>query len=149
MDRDLSQVADDRTSTFELEMVDPTQYFGVIAGGSGLRPEQRLMLAVLDEALGTLRRHVGSRKPRSKRLVDEVGKWLASTAETGPFSFVAICGALDFDPDYLRAGIARWKATECRRATSGGPRPYWWSSHRMASQPRKVAAAREYQRKSA
>jgi hypothetical protein len=73
--------------------------------GAQLQAEQRLMLAVLEDAVLTFQRYAGDPGTRARRLCIETAAWFASNDTAGPFSFVSICQALDLDPDYLRRGL--------------------------------------------
>jgi hypothetical protein len=76
-----------------------------------LRAEQRLLLAVLEEAVRTFQRYLDGEGRRSRRLLREVEAWFASDDPTFPFSFVPLCDALGLDPSYLRSGLRRWRAS--------------------------------------
>lgn len=86
----------------------PSQYFGVIRGCGHLTPEKKLMLAVLESAVHDFQRYRLATGRRGKRLFRETQEWLTSREETGTFSFVAICHALDIDPDYISKGLSAW-----------------------------------------
>lgn len=73
--------------------------------GARIQPEQMLMLAVLEDAVATYRRYAGEAGARARRLFLETATWFASDDADGPFTFVAICQALDLDPAYLRRGL--------------------------------------------
>ena len=72
-------------------------------------PRNRLMLAVLEEALVTFQRGLNSPRAEQRRLFHEVDRWVASHDTDWPFSFENICGCLRIDPDYIRAGLFRLK----------------------------------------
>lgn len=80
-----------------------------------LQPERLLMLAVLEEAVGTYCKYVGARTRRAARLFREAETWCASDDTRWPYSFVNICHALGIDVAYLRSGLVRWR----KRALSG------------------------------
>jgi hypothetical protein len=72
-----------------------------------LRPEQRLMCAVLEESLTEL---AATRVAARSRLEghphrDELLAWFASPDRSWPFSFENICDAIDLDPGQVRAGL--------------------------------------------
>jgi len=72
-----------------------------------LRPEQRLMCAVLEEALTEL---TATRAAAPSRLGgqphrQELLAWFASPDRSWPFSFDNICDAIDLDPAQVRAGL--------------------------------------------
>jgi hypothetical protein len=72
-----------------------------------LRPEQRLMCAVLEEAVIELATpRVAARSPlRAHRNRQELLAWFASADRSWPFSFENICDAIDLDPAQVRSGL--------------------------------------------
>ena len=87
------------------DIILPSQYFGSIGGG-GLCSEQRLMLAVLVDAINVLQgwRHLGS--ARKRRAFAEAGQWINSRGTSYPFSFESICDALGIDFEMLRRRLS-------------------------------------------
>lgn len=67
-------------------------------------PEQRLMLAVLEDALGIL--VAGPRRTTSGRLFWDTRSWVLDDDLAWPFSFLNVCEALDIDPGRLRRRLA-------------------------------------------
>jgi hypothetical protein len=100
------------------ERILPSQFDDLRRNGNAMLPEHRLMLAVLEDAVHTHQRSSGFRDARNRRLFRETDEWFASDEATSPFSFIVICQVFGLDPDYLRAGLARWTAA---RATNGDP----------------------------
>lgn len=78
--------------------------------GAALRAEQRLLVAVLQEAVHTFQRYADSGNQRGRRLFREADAWFSSNDTTCTFSFVPLCDAVGFDPTYLRSGLRRWRA---------------------------------------
>jgi len=74
-----------------------------LLGGPRRTPEQRLMGAVLEDALRELVRPGGTWDGARARRRAEVRTWLASDDVAWPFSFVNVCEALDLDPGELRS----------------------------------------------
>ncbi|MFQ5477366.1 MAG: hypothetical protein ACE5E4_01985 [Candidatus Binatia bacterium] len=72
-------------------------------------PGNRLMLAVLEEALVTFEHGLDSVKAESRRHFFEVDRWIASEDTDSPFSFENICTALMLDADYIRTGLRQKK----------------------------------------
>ena len=100
----------------------------VIADLHGDRPEltanprNRLMLAVLEEALVTFQRGLDSPKAEQRRHFHEVDRWVSSNDTDWPFSFENICSCLRIDPDYIRGGLRKLKrdalrGKPCRKST--------------------------------
>lgn len=74
-------------------------------------PEQRLLLAVLEEAVGTFQRYVMATDRHTRDMFTDVVAWFASEDTAWPCSFVAICDALGIDAPYVRSGLERWLGT--------------------------------------
>jgi hypothetical protein len=100
----------------EPEAVLPSQYFAQAAIDSSLQPEKRLMLAVLEDAVGTFQKYARARERTGQRLFTEVEDWFTSDDQEWPYSFVNISQALGLDAAYVRGGLARWR----RRQMSAG-----------------------------
>jgi hypothetical protein len=104
------------------EIMVPAQFDDLRRSGVVTRPEHRLMLAVLEDAV-----HVyqigGSGGARTRRLYAETEQWFASTDTSWPFSFVRICQVLGLDPDYVRAGLRRWRVGREADPTTSRPPP--------------------------
>jgi hypothetical protein len=142
-------VEDQSTSVFGPDTLLPAQYFDRFASEAAFQPEKRLMLAVLEEAIATYQRHVSSQTRRSKRLVEDVEEWVNGTESESSFSFDNICAALDLEPEYLRSGMARWKAAEERKRQAGGPMVYRFPFRRVNGRRHSITGPREYLKKSA
>ena len=74
-----------------------------------LQPEARLALAVLEDAAETLRTTHRVQTLRARRLAAHTWVWVKSDDAHHPFAFRVICQHLEFDAQWLRAGLARWR----------------------------------------
>jgi hypothetical protein len=72
-------------------------------------PRNRLMLAVLEEALVTFQRGLTSPRAEHRRHFHEVDRWIKSDDTDWPFAFENVCSCLRIDADYVRAGLRRLK----------------------------------------
>jgi hypothetical protein len=88
------------------EVILPSQFFSAVPAVTE-RPEKRLMLAVLQDAVATLLKHAGSAGSGSRRLVREAEQWINARNHDWPFSFENICGVLNLDPAAMREGLRR------------------------------------------
>jgi hypothetical protein len=77
-----------------------------------VEPAQRLMLAVLQEAVLTLIVSPPQRSMQARRQVQEAARWVRSSSRAHPFTFLSICEALGLDDDYLRRAISEWRRSE-------------------------------------
>ena len=92
------------------ESILPAQLHDRPFGGARIQPEKRLQVAVLADAVLTFHRWAGNEGARARRLFAEVETWFASDEADGPFTFMAICDSLKFDPIYIRRGLRDWRA---------------------------------------
>jgi len=93
----------------EPETILPSQFFDRFQIDATLQPEKRLMLAVLEDAVGTFQKYVTAPTRRGQRLFNEAEEWFASESTDWPFGFENVCQALGLEPGYLRAGLWRWR----------------------------------------
>jgi hypothetical protein len=75
--------------------------------------EERLMLAVLEDAIECFQQHVLAQYVWEKKLFQEAEDWILESNSDWLFSFENICQALQLNPDYIRRGLLVWK--EARR----------------------------------
>jgi len=95
--------------SMEPETVLPNQFFDRATIDASLQPEKRLMLAVLEDAVGAYQKYCTAPGRRAKRLFTEAEEWFLSDDRSWPYSFANICEALGMEPGYLRSGLARWR----------------------------------------
>lgn len=100
----------------------------------GVQPEAHLALAVLENAIDTLRATHALEHARARAVAAETWRWVASDDARTPFAFRWICQHLEIDTAWLRAGLARWRptsaATQPTRAL--GPRRRRFAGERGA-----------------
>jgi hypothetical protein len=73
-----------------------------------LSSEQRLMVAVLENAVECYQKYALLPNRRARRLFKETHEWIYCDETDWPFSFENICAALAIDAGYLRSGLERW-----------------------------------------
>ena len=71
--------------------------------------EEKLMLAVLENAVEYFQKYVLARNPRGKQLFQEAEEWFLEKDSEGLFSFESICETLGLHPDPIRRGLMVWK----------------------------------------
>lgn len=86
-------------------VIRPVQFHDMWSRSLARTCEQRLALAVLQQAVTDLLRFRQARRPRYQRLYLEAYQWVAQDDEIWPFSFVNICQTLDLCPVALRAEL--------------------------------------------
>jgi len=73
------------------------------------QPECRLLWAVLEDGIETYMKYAAATGRRGRRLFVEAERWIMEDDPTWLCSFVTICHVLGLEPDYLRAGLKRWR----------------------------------------
>lgn len=100
-----------------LNQILPSQYYDV-SGGHRLTGEQRLMLALLADAINVYQQGVMSRNTRKRLLFVDAERWITAGAKSGhAFSFDTVCDALGVNAGMLRRRMVAWKH-ELRRAVT-------------------------------
>src|SRR5215831_14959643 len=90
---------------FEPDALLPAQFYAAFRGGSAVRGEKRLMLAVLEDALDCYQKYAFARDGHGKQLFSEAYEWIDSTNREWFFAFENICETLEINPEYLRRGL--------------------------------------------
>jgi hypothetical protein len=94
---------------FEPDALLPAQFYAAFRGGSAVRGEKRLMLAVLQDALECYQKYAFARDAHSHQLFAEAEEWISCEDLNWYFSFENICETLEINPAYLRQGVQQWR----------------------------------------
>lgn len=94
---------------FEPDILLPNQYFAAFRRGRAVEGERRLMLAVLEDAVDSYRKHAAACDPREQACFLEAKEWFSSNDRSWLFAFENICDVLEMNADYLRSGLDRWR----------------------------------------
>lgn len=97
-------------SSFEPDVLTSHRFFKVYQQKGQWGPEERLMFAVLTDAVECFQKHAGGQSRRSRVLFTEAAEWIESRDASWPFSFEQICQTLEINPSYLRVGLTRWRS---------------------------------------
>jgi hypothetical protein len=84
--------------------------------------EERLMLAVLQDAVDCFQQYAFSECPREKQLFNEAERWVLERNSDWLFSFENICETLQLDPGYIRRGLRLWKEAKRKSHSSNNGR---------------------------
>lgn len=96
-------------SFFEPDILTSNQYFKLYRHKAHFDPEEKLMFAVLTDAIECFQKYYGANAPRRRRLFTEAEAWISKRDYAWPYSFENICETLNIDPNYLRVGLTRWR----------------------------------------
>jgi hypothetical protein len=114
-----------------------TQYFDRVRRRKDLTGEQRLMCAVIEQALDDYLKYAAGTDRARQGLFADAERWIESADRSWLYSFETICDHLGLDGDYVRAGLRRWKA----RARGEGVAPA--SAFDTAATPERRRASNE------
>jgi len=73
-------------------------------------PEQKLMLAILEDAVSRFQNYFAARDKIGTSRFREAEEWILLQGKSDwLFSFDNICETLDLNPGYIREGLLRWR----------------------------------------
>ena len=99
----------------QADIILPSQYFGSV-GSVGLSGEQRLMLAVLVDAINVLQSWQSGGSARNRRNFAEAAQWVNTRGTSYPFSFDSVCDALEIDSELVRSRLSVWTVRSANSA---------------------------------
>ena len=99
------------TGLFEPDILLPNQYFAAFRRGRAVEGERRLMLAVLEDAVDSYRKHAVACDPKEQACFLEAKEWFYSSDRSWLFAFENICDVLEMNAEYLRSGLDRLRRT--------------------------------------
>lgn len=82
--------------------------------------EQRLLLAILEDAIYCFQTCLFATKPSKRRLFQEAEAWIYATHSEWIFSFENVCEILDLHAGCLRSGLSQWKAEQLQLQPESG-----------------------------
>jgi hypothetical protein len=92
---------------FEPDVLLPAQFSALRS--KPLRGEQRLLIALLGDAIDCFRSYHGSQRPREQQLFRDAEEWIESTDTEWVFAFENVCDALGLHAGHLREALRRWQ----------------------------------------
>lgn len=96
-------------SLFQPDILIPGQFMATTKSKTHRDPEQRLMLAVLEDAVWCFQNGLRSKDKKKKELSREAEEWLTQENSNWLFSFNEICDLLGFEAKYFRKRLLSWK----------------------------------------
>lgn len=97
----------------EPDVILPVQFFTRLQRGTAWTGEQRLMAALLEDALTMCSKLALPTTAQRSHLQRETMHWLRSNDRTWVFSFLRVCETLDLDPGAIRRGVRLRRAAAC------------------------------------
>jgi len=77
--------------------------------GDPLPPEEGLVVAVLEHAVGIFQRYALAPDRGGRMLFADIDAWFASDDTSYRSAFVSICNELGLDVAYVRQGLRQWR----------------------------------------
>jgi hypothetical protein len=105
----LSNKTDNSMPSWSEEVLTPEQFFpSAIDSAAVWGGEQKLLLAVLQDAVASFFRYQHDPTTRGKRLFREIHEWFWATDRQWLCSFESICDNLHLNADYIRRGLKQY-----------------------------------------
>ena len=92
---------------FEPDALLPAQFYAILRTSAAIAGEQRLMLAVLEDAVDCYRKYATAQDGQGLQLFRDVDGWISSRDRRWFYSYENICDTLGINSDYLRGGLAK------------------------------------------
>jgi len=111
-------------------------------GDGPAAPVERLMVAVLAEAVSTYQRRLVAHTARAERELDEVQRWTESDDTSWPFSCASICHVLGLDVTRLRRELRAWREAAGDAGPAGEAPRYVTPFRRIAGSRSRITLRR-------
>ena len=80
-----------------------------IIHGASLKPEYRLILAILEDAVHIFQKYAASKSNDGKNKFTEAEDWIFFESSKWIFSFKNVSEYLNIDSGYFRKGLRKWQ----------------------------------------
>jgi hypothetical protein len=101
---------EDRLNTlFQPDILAEDEYAKTLQRKQHFKPEEQLMLAVLEDAVFCFQKYVFAQDKKGQGQFREAEEWILENNSEWFFSFKNICEVLEINPEYFRRGLLRWK----------------------------------------
>jgi hypothetical protein len=97
-----------RSYLYEPDAISQYQYLHVFRQKPHTIAEEKLMFAVLTDAIECFQRYAGATDAKCRALHKDAAAWISNRDTASPFSFENICETLRLNPSYLRLGLMQW-----------------------------------------
>lgn len=96
-------------SPFEPDTLTAYQFANVFRKTGLFEPEEKLMFAVLTDAIECFQKYLGVQSRRCRNLFKEAEAWITNKDSKELYSFENVCEVLGISPSYLRLGLNQWR----------------------------------------
>lgn len=113
-------VGENHPHLFQPDTMLPSQYFAAALRRRGaLKPERRLIVAVLQDAIECYQKNLFAREGKQRQLFADAEEWITSQDRTHYFSYENLCEILEMNPDYVRRGLLEWRERQLAARNAG------------------------------
>jgi len=98
--------------------------------------EEKLMFAVLADAVDCFQRNLFATRHRCRTQFEQVEAWILSRDTRWIFSFENVCEVLHLSPSCVRAGLMRWRAAQADGTHRKKRLREFYRSHKRLGQSR-------------
>jgi hypothetical protein len=112
MKRLTSEMEEKLPGLFEPTTILPVQYFTRLQRSAAWTGEQRLMAAIMEDAVAVCSKPSIPKSSKARHVLRETLRWVRSNDRTWMFSFLRICEMLDLEPSAIRRGIRIMRGEE-------------------------------------
>jgi hypothetical protein len=111
-------------SLFQADELAPYDYEENCRRTDRYGPEERLLFAILEDAISCYQICLVAQKPEERVLFSEAQRWIFDDGAEFT-SFKNICETLRIDPTYLRHGLLAWKKWQLKRRRPSSSKLRW------------------------
>jgi len=105
---------------FQPDTMLPSQYYAAALRRKGaLKPERRLIIAVLQDAIECYQKNLFAREGKARQLFADAEEWIDSGDRTHYFSYENLCEILDMNPEFVRRGLHKWREQQMAQKGRG------------------------------
>jgi hypothetical protein len=104
-----TNLEEELTSICQDDTLASAAYYEAFCREISLRPEKKLMLAVLEDGVLCFQNYMFARDGRGEVLFRKAENWILEENSDWLFSFENICEALGLNPGYVRQRLLHWK----------------------------------------
>ena len=98
-----------RESLFEEDVMLPEQSFARLRQKADFPAEQRLLFAVLEDAVHCFQANLFARTIRRQQAFEEAEQWLLEPQMDATVTLEYVCDVFGFDAEYVRTGLRQWR----------------------------------------
>ena len=113
-------VGENHPHLFQPDTMLPSQYYAAALRRRGaLKPERRLIVAILQDAIECYQKNLFAREGKARQLYADAEEWITSQDRTHYFSYENLCEVLEMNPEYIRRGLLEWRERQLAGNSNG------------------------------